>query len=504
MDKICVSDTDGFGVEVILNEEDSAAAPCCVHGPALLFVKVCVGGQQGRRFYACSACRDRKDCSFFQWQDEKVSKARLLAREEENKAKQPPFTHEEFRSRFLQVVSLPLAQRRFCQTCQLLLLPADWAAHSAHSILLDVSAAQLRRPSQLLRPLDNKKTNAQYLFTDRSGHFLLDLFAALGFQKVLCLGTPRLHELIKIRNSEGSGRVMKSLLLDIDYRYSQFYGEEEFGHYNMFNHHFFNGKAAEKRLEDFLHEEGGEKVVMVTDPPFGGLVRPLAHSFSKICSQWRSLQSPETQGAELPMVWIFPYFFEPRILECFASFSMLDYQVDYDNHPLYKHGGRGRKQSPVRLFTNLRPSNVVLPPEEGYRFCSLCQRYVSSGNQHCPQCDACTSKDGREWKHCFLCNKCVKPTWLHCSGCGHCALEDHPCGRRGSGCFSCGSTDHKRRACPVSSGAVRHRPRTRAARAGDGRRRSGAVLHTVQKQERALRRLTQKSKKMMKKKTKSS
>lgn len=41
-------------------------------GPTLLFEKVGKGGEKGRRFYACSACRDRKDCKFFQWEDEKV------------------------------------------------------------------------------------------------------------------------------------------------------------------------------------------------------------------------------------------------------------------------------------------------------------------------------------------------------------------------------------------------------------------------------------------------
>lgn len=41
-------------------------------GPTLLFVKVSQGKEDTRRFYACSACRDRKDCNFFQWEDEKV------------------------------------------------------------------------------------------------------------------------------------------------------------------------------------------------------------------------------------------------------------------------------------------------------------------------------------------------------------------------------------------------------------------------------------------------
>lgn len=35
----------------------------------------------------------------------------------------------------------------------------------------------------------------------------------------------------------------------------------------------------------------------------------------------------DSSNANMPMIWVFPYFFEPRILECFPSFSMLDYQV---------------------------------------------------------------------------------------------------------------------------------------------------------------------------------
>ncbi|KAI1888262.1 hypothetical protein AGOR_G00183210 [Albula goreensis] len=242
-----------------------------------------------------------------------------------------------------------------------------------------------------------------------------------------------------------------------DLGFAQFYSENEFCHYNMFNHHFFNGEQAEAVFSTFLCEGDSEKVVMVTDPPFGGLVKPLAHSFSQISDAWKTLQTPERSSQEMPMIWIFPYFFESRILECFPSFSMLDYQVDYDNHPLYKHGKTGRKQSPVRLFTNLYPRSVVLPEEEGYRFCSICERFIAAGNRHCSICNACTSKDGREWRHCSLCNKCVKPSWLHCPACDRCALPDHPCGRGPAGCFACGSLEHKRRACPHSAKHRDHR-----------------------------------------------
>uniref|UniRef100_A0A4W6DGF4 GRF-type domain-containing protein n=1 Tax=Lates calcarifer TaxID=8187 RepID=A0A4W6DGF4_LATCA len=119
---------DSFGIEVIL-PEGGKTAPCCPHGPTLLFEKVSKGGEEGRRFYACSACRDRKDCSFFQWEDDKVSEARLLAREAENRSKRPPFSQQEYCTRFRKFASLPVDEKKFCQDCQLLLLPREQNPH---------------------------------------------------------------------------------------------------------------------------------------------------------------------------------------------------------------------------------------------------------------------------------------------------------------------------------------------------------------------------------------
>nr|XP_019599472.1 PREDICTED: zinc finger CCHC domain-containing protein 4 isoform X1 [Rhinolophus sinicus] len=434
------------GVEVVLPSDPATPAPLCPHGPTLLFVKVSHGKEETRRFYACSACRDRKDCNFFQWEDEKLSGARLAAREALNRRCQPPLSRVQCVERYVKFIELPLSQRKFCQTCQQLLLPDDWEKHCEHQALGDISIAQLKRPSQLLYPLENKKTHAQYLFADRSCQFLVDLLSTLGFRRVLCVGTPRLHELIRLKASGDKKSNMKSLLLDIDFRYSQFYMEDSFCHYNMFNHHFFDGQAALAVCRTFLQEDKGEGVIMVTDPPFGGLVEPLAVTFKKLIAMWKEGQSQDNK--ELPIFWIFPYFFESRICQFFPSFCMLDYQVDYDNHALYKHGKTGRKQSPVRIFTNIPPNKIILPVEEGYRFCPLCQRYVSLENQHCEHCNFCTSKDGRKWNHCFLCKKCVKPSWIHCSICNHCALPDHSCKGSKDGCFICGELDHKRGTCP--------------------------------------------------------
>uniref|UniRef100_A0A3B3V9H8 Zinc finger, CCHC domain containing 4 n=1 Tax=Poecilia latipinna TaxID=48699 RepID=A0A3B3V9H8_9TELE len=118
---------DSFGIEVILPEEGKTT-PRCPHGPTLLFEKVENGGNKGRRFYACSACRDRKDCGFFQWEDEKVSKDRMLAREAEMLSKRPRFTQ------FLQFASLPFIEKKFCEDCQILLLPAEHTCVTSYVI----------------------------------------------------------------------------------------------------------------------------------------------------------------------------------------------------------------------------------------------------------------------------------------------------------------------------------------------------------------------------------
>uniref|UniRef100_A0A8B9J8K1 GRF-type domain-containing protein n=1 Tax=Astyanax mexicanus TaxID=7994 RepID=A0A8B9J8K1_ASTMX len=105
---------------------------------------------KGRRFYACSACRDRKDCNFFQWENEKVQS-------------------KIWRVKITQLIFI---LRTHCCCCY-------------------ITVSQLRRPSLLLSPLENKKSNAQYLFAERSCRFLLEVLSGLGFRKFLCVGTPR-------------------------------------------------------------------------------------------------------------------------------------------------------------------------------------------------------------------------------------------------------------------------------------------------------------------------
>lgn len=96
-----------------------------------------------------------------------------------------------------------------------------------------------------------------------------------------------------------------------------------------------------------------QTIVLIIDPPFGGRVEPLAETLKTINKFYKTLCGTKQ---DLPIFWIFPYFMEPHILNFMENFSMLDYKVNYDNHPLFQRGPKGRKGgSPVRIFTNLDP-----------------------------------------------------------------------------------------------------------------------------------------------------
>lgn len=89
------------------------------------------------------------------------------------------------------------------------------------------------------------------------------------------------------------------------------------------------------------------------DPPFGGRVEPLADTVNTIIKEYQKINNSKDK---LPVFWIFPYFMETHILNSLPDFVMLDYKVDYENHPLFTKDKNGRKYgSPVRIFTNVDP-----------------------------------------------------------------------------------------------------------------------------------------------------
>jgi hypothetical protein len=223
------------------------------------------------------------------------------------------------------------------------------------------------------------------------------------------------------------------------------------------------------------------KLAIVLDPPFGAMVDPIARSLAAIREDWDkataiSRVTTDSSGSEVAgkeatndgdatssVFWIFPYFLESRVTAACPDIKMSDYKVEYDNHPLYHRRQSGNAtgsiykssatSSPIRLYTNVPLSCVVLPIEDGYKYCELCDRYVANENEHCCLCNACTSKDGRATVHCKRCERCVKATYKHCNKCRVCHLPSARCVRPPR-CMACGEIGHKRRDCPLKNDAA--------------------------------------------------
>uniref|UniRef100_UPI00358EEEE8 rRNA N6-adenosine-methyltransferase ZCCHC4 isoform X3 n=1 Tax=Myxine glutinosa TaxID=7769 RepID=UPI00358EEEE8 len=373
----------GSGFELCQTPAD---APCCTHGPALLFERYVNGRPTGRRFFSCSVSRDGCECELFQWEGEKVSIKKRDELELQVQAMLPSCTQEDYTKRLHVFAALPKSQRFFCQQCQNLVLLAEQSQHAKHTgHLLHVSDAALARPATLLlASACSKREKAQFLFSDRVTRWLSDLPLHLGFTRLLCLGTPRVHDEVRVKGNDE----IHSMLLDIDSRFEKFYPADEFCRYNMFNNHFFRGEAAMSRCRTFLRGGGGKGALLLMDPPFGGLVALCARAIRAMSMLRDAIKELEKGNdavcfpREIPFLWIFPYFFENRIRQEFPSCTMLDYQ------------------------------------------------------------------DGRPWKHCDECGRCVKKVWVHCTTCCSCRPPGHPCPPLlPRGCHICGDPDHKRRYC---------------------------------------------------------
>lgn len=90
-------------IEVII--EDLKTHPHCAHGPTVLFSRAV--NNVRRRYFACSACRDRKDCSFFLWEDDqhKISESKQRAWKEEQKKLTTGINHRKLFINFNKVMS---------------------------------------------------------------------------------------------------------------------------------------------------------------------------------------------------------------------------------------------------------------------------------------------------------------------------------------------------------------------------------------------------------------
>ncbi len=90
---------------------------------------------------------------------------------------------------------------------------------------------------RILQAKRSSKKEAQFFFSPETISVFLNIIKKHRFRSVVCLGTPTVHESIK-----GQLKKCDSILLDFDERLCQFFPQDQFCHYNMFNHFFFKNK----------------------------------------------------------------------------------------------------------------------------------------------------------------------------------------------------------------------------------------------------------------------
>ncbi|KAL7298819.1 hypothetical protein TKK_0008559 [Trichogramma kaykai] len=427
--------------------------PSCIHGPALLFGREIDGGV--KKFYACSACRDRKICSFYQPLDEDPSKKPKHM--SKNKIVEKPVTyyHQKLFVIYNQLIADKPSNRAYCHDCNQLYSPSTTRKHADHDVVENLTDYQMTHPTEILKPLENAKKEAQYLFSKKSVSDIMNMLTDLNAENVLCIGTPRIHEHI----TENCSDKMSSLLLDFDGRFHNFFGPLSYCWYNLFNHHFFQ-ENSETVLEQFLTQNKGKNTFIVCDPPFGGRLEPMSQTMKTIRDLHKKLNNIVNEEDEIKVFFILPYYMEgimkqksnPQDVEGgLSDLKMSDYKVEYDNHPLFvaKDEEKKKQGSQVRIFTNVPQNLLKLPESDGYKYCKKCKRWVAAENKHCRTCQACTSKDGRTYRHCNPCKRCVKPSWVHCKKCNRCSLSNHKCTNKPKVgcCYKCNEFGHTEKEC---------------------------------------------------------
>lgn len=427
---------EGTGVEVIL--PTPADAPHCVHGPALLFERFAQGDDEHKKFFACSAYRNRKDCSLYVLLDKPWSKTKLEERLnifQEERKKRKWFVNNTERSDRVQTIRTA-AKMQFCQTCSIFVVePDEPGLHPDHA-LVRTNYKSVTNPSTLMNALTANEGNAQYLFASETTDFITKLITEKKFSHLLCLGTPRIHEIFS------TGKKPKTMLLDLDDRFIQFYPPTVFQHYNMASNFFFE-EEGEKYLRMFLKKS--KKVALVLDPPFGALARVISNNIDQLKAMVKEI-NPE---AEIIVYWIFPHFLSKHITEVQPTLKMCHFMVEYENHPVFKKNNSTK--SPVRIHTD-QPLPEITLPDENYKDCEKCKAGVPKEVVHCTKCGCCPPIN-RATKHCVKCERCVRDHYLHCDMCEGCRPSVHHC-KSPSVCHRCQQPGHKRRYCPFITGKI--------------------------------------------------
>ena len=411
---------------VLDSGEPNISPPLCPHGPTLLFRKVSDGALRKRPksktpnklYYACSASRDIKFCSFYCERDQWIKDCSKIL------GKPKKFNDS---TNYQYLLNNTQSRLGFCHDCCRVIVDEKFNICKQHKLNFHSNcnnvdynvdcANYFRLPTKLLQAETQNKNQAQYFFSENIIEsilkYVVDLFR---FDKIICIGCPTIHEQILCGRKN-----VDSILLDIDQRFEQFYPPTQFILFNMFNGHFFN-QDGDKRLREFIKQS--DKVLLLIDPPFGGLVECLSRTIEKFCSTYFQNILPST-------ILFFPYFNEHWITRAFKQqLKITDFIVTYLNHGKFRSKSDKPECSPVRIFTNISQIefNFIDSNQKLYRWCNVCRRVVFKTNKHCNVCCACTARDAtKAYHHCVDCGVCVKSSWSHCVKCFQCHLTGTGC-----------------------------------------------------------------------------
>ena len=307
-------------------QESLAKNPWCAHGPTILFERVStdLGDNKNKNFYACSAYRDRKECvAYFQADDNNLC---IVSEEKMFKWKQI-LKRDSHGSRPQNQESLI----SFCKDCSEVVMKES-ISHKDHKVI-KLKEKELSQPtlSGLLISKHTSTKEAQYHFSKDTLDVLLNQFIFKSNEniRVVCVGTPRIHETIISTKSKKAEYNVQSILLDIDERLGPIYDSCQstwgtFCHYNMFNHFFFR----EIEQKDYLKFIGGnDHIIIVTDPPFGGKCELIGRTMRLIKEDILHVRNKEPVA---DYMWIFPYYMERQIQYEIPGIRMSDFQVCYE------------------------------------------------------------------------------------------------------------------------------------------------------------------------------
>lgn len=241
--------------------------------PQYLF-NINYGFRGNKKFYACAAFRDRKDCDFYLDHEKKLNQQKMAIIKEK--------THKLLELNNYSKSAKVLSELRkgqsssvhFCCNCSR--VEEDKCKENEHNIAT-LSKEDLQSPVRILNPKSKNKKEAQYFFSDKTTNFLADLIQRLKFTHILCIGCPSVFEKLP------SSLENTSLLLDIDARFRNFYTHQRFVWTNVFNNHFFEGEIGSSVVQNFLI--GCDKLLLIIDPPFGAKTELISHSLRKIKNQ---------------------------------------------------------------------------------------------------------------------------------------------------------------------------------------------------------------------------